>query len=248
MPLRLVTIPMSHFCEKARWGLDRAGLEFEEDGHLGALHYIPVMRARAGTTVPVLITPEGPIGESTDILEYSDRAGDAASPLFPRDVEPGVRRWVDALDATLGPDSRLLIYHALLPRRDVAIEYGRVGIPAWQQRLLPLAYGGLGRMLRRRYAITERRARDASRAARRCFDAVGEALADGRPYLVGDHLTAADITFASLAGPLLIPPEYGWPMPPLLALPPDYAATVREHREHPAGRWAMNLYRTERHA
>ena len=33
------------------------------------------------------------------------------------------------------------------------------------------------------------------------FDSVGERLADGRPYLMGDRFTAADLTFASLSAP-----------------------------------------------
>jgi glutathione S-transferase len=32
--LRLVTIPISHYCEKARWSLERAGLEYREERHV----------------------------------------------------------------------------------------------------------------------------------------------------------------------------------------------------------------------
>ena len=28
MPARLITIPISHFCEKARWALQRAGVAY----------------------------------------------------------------------------------------------------------------------------------------------------------------------------------------------------------------------------
>ena len=31
MTTRLITIAFSHYCEKARWALDRAGIVFEED-------------------------------------------------------------------------------------------------------------------------------------------------------------------------------------------------------------------------
>lgn len=247
MPLRLVTIPMSHYCEKARWGLARAGLDFEEEGHVQVLHYLPLLRAHAGHTVPVLITPDGAIAESTEILRYADRAGRAPRPLFPADADAEVTRWVDALDVTLGQDTRLAMYHALLPKREVAIGHGCFGVPAWEARLLRLAYGGIGWALRRRFAINAQSAHAALGSVRRCFDAVGEALADGRRYLVGDQLTAADITFAALASPLLLPPEYGWPMPGLDDLPADYQALVREHRAHPAGRRALDLYETERH-
>jgi glutathione S-transferase len=30
MTIRLLTIPISHYCEKARWGLERLGLAYHE--------------------------------------------------------------------------------------------------------------------------------------------------------------------------------------------------------------------------
>ena len=34
---------------------------------------------------------------------------------------------------------------------------------------------------------------------------VDEALADGRPFICGEKFTAADLTFASLAAPVIVP-------------------------------------------
>ena len=36
--MRLITIPMSHYCEKARWGLAHAGVEYVEEAHLQVFH------------------------------------------------------------------------------------------------------------------------------------------------------------------------------------------------------------------
>ena len=38
--LRLVTIPISHYCEKARWALDRAGIPYREERHVQGIHRI----------------------------------------------------------------------------------------------------------------------------------------------------------------------------------------------------------------
>ena len=35
---RLLTIPISHFCEKARWALDRAGVDYVERRHIQLVH------------------------------------------------------------------------------------------------------------------------------------------------------------------------------------------------------------------
>ena len=47
--LRLITIPISHYCEKARWALDRAGIEYREERHIQGVHQI------AG---PAVVPPE----------------------------------------------------------------------------------------------------------------------------------------------------------------------------------------------
>src|SRR3954453_7965673 len=68
----LVTIPISHYCEKARWALDRAGVAYEERRHLPALHVVAVRRA-GGRTAPVLVCPYGDVvGESADIVAWAD--------------------------------------------------------------------------------------------------------------------------------------------------------------------------------
>ena len=53
--VRLITIPMSHYCEKARWGLERLGIDYYEDRHLQSFHYLRTFRVSGGPNVPVLI-------------------------------------------------------------------------------------------------------------------------------------------------------------------------------------------------
>ena len=74
------------------------------------------------------------------------------------------------------------------------------------------------------------------------LDFVGELLADGRTYLCGERFGAADLTFAALSAPLIVPPVYGVPLPEPDALPPDAAALIGRFREHPAGSYALALF------
>ena len=38
IPVRLITIPVSHYCEKTRWALNRANILFIEESHMPPFH------------------------------------------------------------------------------------------------------------------------------------------------------------------------------------------------------------------
>jgi hypothetical protein len=84
------------------------------------------------------------------------------------------------------------------------------------------------------------------------FSSVSEALrAPGggtRPYLVGERFTAADLTFAALAGPLLHVPQLDALQPPLERFPSELQATVAALRHTPAGAHALRIYEAYRFA
>ena len=90
-----------------------------------------------------------------------------------------------------------------------------------------------------------------SRTRRACcaaFDAIADRLADGRPYLCGERFTAADLTFAALAAAVVVPPEYGTPLPQPDELPEPVARDVAAFRAHPAGAFALRMFREHRRA
>jgi glutathione S-transferase len=83
---------------------------------------------------------------------------------------------------------------------------------------------------------------------RRIVNEVGERLADGRRYLCGDRFSAADLSFAAMLAPAIVPSDedYGAVLPSIESLPDDAQDIVRELREHPAGRFAQRMFREER--
>ena len=244
----LITIPISHYCEKARWALDRAGIPYRERAHLQVLHWIPVARAGGKKTAPVLVWGDRVFADSADIVEEASARARPGGALFPAD--PAAAAEVRALqrdfDEVLGPEGRRWMYFNLRGRRDIAIAYGCTGVPAWQRRALPLAYPLAVRIIDRYLDITPASAERAEAEVRAVFDSVAERLADGRPYLCGEHFSAADLTFAALAASLLMPPEYGVPLPQPDELPAAMAAKVHEFRAHPAGAHALKMFREER--
>jgi glutathione S-transferase len=244
----LITIPISHYCEKARWALDRAGIAYRERAHLQVIHWIPVARAGGGKTAPVLVWGDRVFADSEDILEEASRRAPHDRAFYPDDpaVEAEVRSLQRDFDEVLGPEGRRWMYFKMRGQRDIAIAYGCTGVPAWQRRGLPLAYPFVIRIIDRYLDITPASAAESEAKVRSTFDRIAERLSDGRPYLCGERFTAADLTFAALSASLLMPPEYGVPLPQPDDLPPAMAANVREFRAHPAGEFALKMFREER--
>jgi len=244
----LITIPISHFCEKARWGLERAGIPYRERAHLQVFHRFAVRRAGGGTTAPVLVWDGRVLADSADILEATSAHGPPDLGLFPEDPGPAAeaRALERDFDERLGPEGRRWMYYELHGRGDLAREYGCTGVPGWQRRAFPLVYPVAARIIDRFLDVTPATAARAEEVVRGTFDEVAERLADGRPYLCGENFTAADLTFAALAAAVLMPPEYGVPLPQPDVLPAGMAAKVEELRSHPAGAHALRMFREER--
>ncbi|HEV7400097.1 MAG TPA: glutathione S-transferase family protein [Solirubrobacterales bacterium] len=246
----LITIPISHYCEKARWALDRAGVSYRERAHLQVLHWIPVARAGGRKTAPVLVWGDRVFADSAEIVEEASAKAPSGRGLFPGDPAAAaeVRGLQADFDACLGPEGRRWMYYGLRGRRDIAIAYGCTGVPAWQRRALPFAYPLAARIIDRYLNVAPATAARSEVEVRTTFDEIAGRLSDERPYLCGERFSAADLTFASLAAPLLMPPEYGVPLPQPEELPAAMAATVRELRAHPAGAHALKMFREERNS
>ncbi len=241
---RLITIPISHYCEKARWALARAGVPYREERHVQGVHRVYARRAGGGNTVPVLVTPRGAIGESQEIVRWADERTPPEQRLFP--AEPTACAEVETLcrrfDEVLGPRGRRLVYVHMFGQRELALRFNDVGVPAWEDRVARHGWPLMQRVVGRALGIAPGCEAGDEAAVFAELDAVAERLADGRPYLCGERFTAADLTFAALSAPVTAPPGYGTPLPQPELMAPATAMLVRRAREHPAGRFALMLY------
>jgi glutathione S-transferase len=249
-PLCLITIPISHYCEKARWALDRRALAYREKRHVQGVHRLAARRAGAGPTVPVLIAPEGVIGESEQILQWVDKRTPEGERLFPADAN--ALREVLALcrrfDAELGPRGRRLMYVHMLEQRELALPYNNQGVARWEDRLVRWGWPLMAAFVRHQLGISPGIAAEDEAAVFGELDHVAQLLSDGRPYLCGERFGAADLTFAALAAALLVPPLYGVTLPQPDRLAPSTAALVNRARAHPAGQYALMLFSRYRRA
>jgi glutathione S-transferase len=245
MATRLITIPFSHYCEKARWALDRCDVPYREDGHLPMFHYLPARIAGGKRTVPILVDGKTVIDDSSDIIAWADDKRPTA--LYPaNDTDKADARTLEEdFDTHLGPATRRWAYFQILPRKDLDALVTK-GVPRWEALLLrvtrPLAVGLIKRGLKVDAAGAER-----SRAKiEDTFARIAQHLADGRKFLIGDRFSVADLTFAALASPVLMPPHHPTAFPPLTELSSEARTQITKWRESPAGELGLRLYRDHR--
>jgi glutathione S-transferase len=246
--LRLVTIPISHYCEKARWGLERAGMRYREERHVQGIHRIASRRAGGAGTVPVLVTPQAALGESEQILAWVDERSPPERRLFPAGAgeRAEVERLCRRFDERLGPAGRRLMYTHMLAARELMLRFNNQGVPRREDRALRLAWPLAVRRVRRDLGIRPELEAADEAAVWHELDFVAELLADGRGHICGERFGAADLTFAAMAASVVVPPVYGVALPQPDVLPRRTAALVQRVRDHPAGRYALGLFTRHR--
>lgn len=242
---RLVTIPVSHFCEKARWALDRAAIQFDEEACPPLAHLATTLRL-GGRTTPILVTEGAVLRQSRDILRWADARMAEGRHIFPAD--PAARREVEELeslfDGKLGPATRRWAYGYVLPDARRSEELLSVGLsPEARRRFLPFLPIAR-RMMARGMRVDPPRVAQSLERIRAIFTEVSARLV-GRKYLVGDAFSAADLAFAALSAPVVAPPEWAF-MPPKDALPQAMRDEVERFRATAAGRHALAMFAEER--
>jgi glutathione S-transferase len=242
---RLITIPISHYCEKARWGLDYCGLDYREEAHIQLFHWRHSKRAAGSKTVPVLVDGPDVFADSSDIVRHVAVQAGRDQDLYPDEHRAEIHRLEADFDA-FGVETRKLFYAALRrPGGARFLRFNSHGAPWWEAAALRVAYPFALGFIARYLDVTEEAVVEAQEKISDVLDAVALRLRDGRRYLMGDTFTAADLSFASLAAPIAFPQEYGVPLPTrdeALAHAPD----AGRYWEHPAVEFSLRMYAEHR--
>ncbi len=247
-PPRLVSNPISHFCEKARWALDRAGPEYREEFHLPVFSGLAARRAVGTSTVPALVADDVRLGESNDIVRWVDAQLPASMRWL--SIEGGEQSELDALvarfDLELGPHVRRWCFDQVLSERDLVLGFFEERGPAWERRALAWTYPLAAGFLKRALKITPESVGRSSQKIDACLADVEARLADGRRYLVGERLTAADIGLAVFLAPIAMPAEHPADYVTYASVPETYRRRCDELRARPAGQHALRMYAEHR--
>jgi glutathione S-transferase len=186
--------------------------------------------------------------DSSAILMWADEAAGGDS-LFPRDemARSDVLTLEDRFDKVLGPHTRRWGYAQLLGRRDIIATIATRSVPRAQARWAPLVMPVFMPLVKRAFDITPETTARSGERVDAVFEEVGNRLADGRPFLVGERFSAADLTFAALSAPVLLPPECP-AYPPVPDMPTAMRDGVERWRATAAGRFGLAMYARWRRA
>jgi glutathione S-transferase len=271
-PALLITIPVSHYCEKVRWALRRAEVTFIEEPHMPPFHRFATQKALksrsataaeipadlswinrfifervGGQSVPLLVTDTEVFRDSGAIVAYANSLMPPERSLYPTDaiLRQQVDDWTALFDDVLAPAVRRWAYSYLMAKPAVVQSLWCEGVPSIERRLFPLMFGVMRSNVQELYGLTETSGAESYGELCEVFDRVDRALADGRSYLVGDRFSAADLGFSTLAAAIVSPEGYGVSLPDAETLPGQMAKEGDALRNRSAGQFVLRLYREE---
>lgn len=243
--LRLNTFSLSHFSEKARWALDFNQLDYTERVLVPGAHLWTLWRLQAKSTVPLLEHDGELVQGSGAILDYLEQRLHAKRLGVPAAQAARCAELEALADRAFGLGIQRIFYGPLLQNRSTVVALWKQGGPLWSSAFYRLAFPLMAQGVSRRYKIRPDKVAEAKDLFRRSLASTDLILRDN-PYLLGDQITRADITVASLLAPLCNPPEHvtRWPV----SMPPEIAAFQAEFRGHPTWDFVLRLYHQQRHS
>jgi glutathione S-transferase len=212
-PIVLETITTSHFAEKARWCLDRLGIEYAEKPSAGVLGVL-----FTGRTVPRLKFKTGivrsSIGHSPEILrflwgQYGVRLGEQAAFLATSPERLELEKRLDRY----GVDLQIWVYSHLLLDKELTLHMwgaNHPGVPWWQRTIMRPLYPLSRAFVQRIFSLSDEHYAKALQHVDELLADIETRIADGRKSILGgDDINYVDITFAALSGLWLQPENYG---------------------------------------
>ena len=245
--MKLITINISHYCEKVRWALDYLNLEYIEEHHAPPFHRIHTKKY-GGKTVPILVTQQENFCDSTDILKYLNTLAPEDKKLYPDDLKlrSEVEELEEIFDNQLGVAARCLGYYfAIQNFWHIPFLWGKGA--SWQEKIGCLvSFPLVIKMIKDTYQVNEIQKNIALENIKDIFNLVERKLAPDKKYLVGDKISAADISFAALAAPLLRPKTHPIYSSQSGNISPEMVNIVKDLRATRSGKFALNLYAKSR--
>lgn len=243
----LITFPPSLDCELGRFLLTHYQIPHREQRHTLILSSFATLWHGYTVRVPLLYGGSYRLSTPRKLVDHFDPLSPADRRLERDNDDPEQAKadWT-YFNYTLETAASVFGYYHLLKHREIMTGPLSDGAPKFEVTAVRVAYPIFAGLLRVLLRLTASRAESALGEIRNAIKQVDERLSDGRPFLMGDHFSLSDLAFAVAVAPAVWPDEYGGKLPPLADTPPEVRNAVAEMREHPAGQFALRIYREHR--
>ncbi len=240
----MISARVSPMVEMARWFFELNMIPYAEEAHVPILHVLATRWAHGGNEVPVVVTSEGVWGGARAFLFGLDAKTPPDRRLFgntevQRNENIG---HIDHFFSLLLLQVRRYVYFHLLPHRKVLYPVATQGAPLWERSFVALLYPIWRWLMGKGWDLSPSLVEAAPSDIGEAFSYVERLLADGRRFIGGDRPGAADIVFAALVSPLILPPNFGARLPKLERLPEPLHKLAVACRERRAGRLVLEIY------
>ena len=263
----LITIRFSHYCEKGRWALDllqHAGTQqskeestyrYVEYPRSVLTHMVSSLWHTSGfsSSTPIYITRDKRvIKDSSDIMHYvSDELVKLGQPtLYPNPEVEELSRYFNEI---LGVHVRRYGYWTLFQAEEMKNELHQcwlretTGLERWIQQH---AFGPIKALLTKGLNIEREASLIAKQRVDEAFEKVNCKLEEhGGLYLFNTtYPTAADLTFAALAYPMVLPPECDDLIVPydINVISRQFYDETTSYRQQRAGKFVLQMYEKHR--
>lgn len=260
--IRLITIGVSHYCEKVRWGLDLVESEQEnpiyytEDAHpppFCSFATLPVSNSKASAT-PMIVDSED---TTASYMNLSNVILQQYCPfLYPEPIREEIVKMEADLGKHLGPAVRCYAYQYLLQPdcHEACIKICTAQTSKVEAILFEkMLDKGVSQAMRKIIKVNDTTAAASKQEILEVFDEVSKRLeSNGGKYLMDTKqtsygFTAADVTFAALSYPLVRPPEMSnFTIMDDSLLPPELVAIGEQLKETTAGKHVLKMYKQNR--
>lgn len=230
---RLYVMKLSHFCERARWGLDHKRIAYDELTWAPGPHVLEARRMKAnGSGVPILVAGDRVVQGSGAILSWADlREGDASiEHRFETVIGPLLRRYFySGVLHDAGSGIREALMH---DAPSVQASFARIGWPLIKRGMIKLMDIQPDLLPVLEEQINQH------------LDWSDTLVTDGVSLNRG-KFGRTEITVASLLAPVAMPDAM--PIYRTITLPPEISRAYERWNERPILQWVRHAYHQHRH-
>ncbi|NSX54607.1 glutathione S-transferase family protein [Parasulfitobacter algicola] len=244
----LITLLPSTDVDLGRWILQHHGVSYTERPHAPIFHILALKAWGSGKEdYPLWVKNGEKIPTVPQIMDYYETNGDPAKRLMPDpQTDPEANQTADELQHyarfTLGDCVVNWSYFHLLKTKSAVWPSITTGVPWYEKLTCLIAFPLVRSLMYKGLKLDQATADQALIQIYAGFDRFDALLADGRQYLVGRHMTYADLAVAVSLAPMILAQGYQGFLPNQAMCPDDMQVIYRQLRERPTGQFVQRIY------